>query len=209
MQDIRISDLLAQRLLQTVADSVRIVQREVTRQFVWIGHGPQAECKIFGALCQVCLGLIKRQAFNCSDSPTRLSVSTWHCPHLLLSAVLRLCAATPLLLYRRPARVADDQYILPARRSAANPPHVAAAVDGTDGRTDGRPCILRGQGQKAVGCLTGRCSGGGYCRMDCAVWYWYIAAAAEVASHASVCPKSKSVSPRHYTCACKLLSAEH
>jgi len=34
MQDIRISDLLAQRLLQTVADSVRIVQREVTRQFV-------------------------------------------------------------------------------------------------------------------------------------------------------------------------------
>jgi len=40
-------------------------------------------------------------------------------------------------------RAAVDRYLLPARRSAANPPHAAAAVDRrgrpTDGRTDTRP----------------------------------------------------------------------
>jgi len=45
-----------------------------------------------------------------------------------------------LLHSARSAPAAIDQYILPARRSAANPPHAAAAVDRpeqTDGRTDG------------------------------------------------------------------------
>ena len=67
----------------------------------------------------------------CSASPTRLS--TWHCPHLLLRTVLRrrCCWA--------PAPVADDRHALLARRSAANPPHAAAAVERwTDRLTDGR-----------------------------------------------------------------------
>ena len=69
----------------------------------------------------------------CSASSTRLP--TWHCPHLLLSAVLRPRAAALLL----PGAV--DRYLLRLRRSAANPPHTAAAFDWwdrlTDGQTDG------------------------------------------------------------------------
>jgi len=34
--------------------------------------------------------------------------------------------------YAAPAPAAVDRYILPAGRSAANPPHAAAAVDRTD-----------------------------------------------------------------------------
>ena len=72
----------------------------------------------------------------CSASSTRLS--TWHCPHLLESAVLRRhCCWSP-------APVSVDRYVLPAMHSAANPPHAAAAVEcrttgQTDGRTDARP----------------------------------------------------------------------
>jgi len=44
-------------------------------------------------------------------------------PHLLLSAVLRPRAAALLL----PGAV--DRYVLRVRRSAANPPHAAAAFD--------------------------------------------------------------------------------
>ena len=63
-----------------------------------------------------------------SASPTRLS--TWLCPHLLLSAVLRRRCC------RAPAAV--DRYLVPPRCSAAKPPHTAAAVnDGTDIQTDG------------------------------------------------------------------------
>jgi len=40
--------------------------------------------------------------------------------------------------YAAPAPAAVDRYILPAGRSAANPPHAAAAVDRTDRQTDGR-----------------------------------------------------------------------
>ena len=50
--------------------------------------------------------------------------------HVLLNAVLRrrCCWA--------PAPAAVDRYLLPAGRSAANPPHAGAAVDRrTDGRT--------------------------------------------------------------------------
>ena len=56
-------------------------------------------------------------------------LSTRHCPHLLLSAVLR----APLLL----GAGAVDLYLLPARRSAANPrTPLLLSIDGTDGRTD-------------------------------------------------------------------------
>ena len=71
-------------------------------------------------------------------------LSTRHCPHLLLSTVLRqrrCCWAS----------AAVDRYLLPAGRPAANLSHAAATVDrnrpwhsirdridGTDGRTDGR-----------------------------------------------------------------------
>jgi len=63
---------------------------------------------------------------------------------LLLSAVLRPRAAAPLLVGARRQRLSID---MPARRSAANPLHAAAAVEWwdrqtdkwTDGRTDIRP----------------------------------------------------------------------
>jgi len=59
-------------------------------------------------------------------------LSTWRCPHLLLSAVLRRrCCWAPAL--------AVDRYLLPAGRSAANPLHVAAAVERQDRQTDARP----------------------------------------------------------------------
>jgi len=62
---------------------------------------------------------------------------TGHCPHLLLNAVLRrrCCWA--------PAPAAADRYLLPAGRSATNPPHAAAAVDRWDRRTDGRQTLDR------------------------------------------------------------------
>jgi len=47
---------------------------------------------------------------------------------VLLSAVLRTRAAAPLLPGARVV-VAVGRYLLPARRSAANPPHTAAAVE--------------------------------------------------------------------------------
>ena len=56
-------------------------------------------------------------------------LSTRHWPHLLLSAVLRRrCCYAPT--------PAVDRYLLPVWRSPANPPHVAAAVDRWDRRTD-------------------------------------------------------------------------
>jgi len=58
-------------------------------------------------------------------------LSTWHCPHLLLYAVLRRRC------WRAPAPAAVDRCLLPERRSAANPPR-AAQTDGTDKQTDGR-----------------------------------------------------------------------
>jgi len=51
---------------------------------------------------------------------------------LLLNGMLRRrCCRTP-------APAAVDRYVLPVGRSAANPPHAAAAVEQTDGRTDVR-----------------------------------------------------------------------
>jgi len=66
----------------------------------------------------------------CLASSTR--ISTWHCPHLLLDAVLRrrCCWA--------PAPAALDRYVLPTVRSAANPPHSTAAVKRWDRQTDGQ-----------------------------------------------------------------------
>jgi len=73
-------------------------------------------------------------AFNVSVFSLGPRLSPWHCPQLLLlSAVLRPRAAVG-----RPASAAvGDNYLLPARRSAANPP----SNDGTDGRTEGQPTI--------------------------------------------------------------------
>jgi len=61
--------------------------------------------------------------------------------HVLLNAVLRrrCCWA--------PAPAAVDRYLLPAGRSAANPPHAGAAVDR---RTDGRHCRRWVHGQPEV-----------------------------------------------------------
>jgi len=55
----------------------------------------------------------------------------------------RICCQTPCcgaVAARRSAPSAVDRYLLPARRSAANPPHAEADVERweTDGRTDGR-----------------------------------------------------------------------
>jgi len=79
-------------------------------------------------------------------------LSTWHCTHLLMKAVLRRrCFLVPAL-------AAVNWYLQPALHSAANQPHAAAAVDRwdrqTDRRTDGPSTysytllrILRGQCQ--------------------------------------------------------------
>ena len=73
-------------------------------------------------------------------SASLIWLSTWHCPHLLLSAGLRRCCC------RAPGAV--DRYLLRVWRSAANPLHAAAAFDWWDRMTDGqtdtgpfyRPC---------------------------------------------------------------------
>ena len=86
-------------------------------------------------------------------------LETWHCSHLLLTAVLLWIIwieRRPRLMQTR--RAAIDRYRQPAGPTAANPPHAAAAVDRwdrqTDGRTDARqfhrPCcgLPRGQCQQ-------------------------------------------------------------
>jgi len=65
------------------------------------------------------------------------TLKTWHCPHMLLRAVLRrgCCCCVD--------RASIDRYLLPAGPTAANPPHAAAAGE-WDKRTDSvpfyRPC---------------------------------------------------------------------
>jgi len=59
------------------------------------------------------------------------------CAALPAFAAERLAAVTSLLLDAQ-RRAAIDRYFLPTRRSAANPPHAAAAVDRWDRQTDGR-----------------------------------------------------------------------
>jgi len=53
----------------------------------------------------------------------------------------------PAFAAERRRASAVDRYFLSAGRSAANPPHTAAAVDRrnrqTDGQTDGRPAVLQ------------------------------------------------------------------
>jgi len=48
---------------------------------------------------------------------------------LLLSAVQRCGPFYGIVAAGRPAPAAIDRYLLPARRSAANGPHAAAAVE--------------------------------------------------------------------------------
>jgi len=67
---------------------------------------------------------------------------------VILSAfVAERRAAAPLLLNApamargASAAAAVDQYLLPAGRSAANPPATAAAVDRWDRQTDGRSTV--------------------------------------------------------------------
>jgi len=43
--------------------------------------------------------------------------------------------------YAAPVAVAADRHLLPAERSAANPPASAAAVDRWDRQTDGRSTV--------------------------------------------------------------------
>ena len=60
-------------------------------------------------------------------------LSTWHCPHLSVSAApaaRRRCCWAPA--------PAIDRYLLPTGHSAANPLHAAAAVDRRDGQMNGR-----------------------------------------------------------------------
>jgi len=72
-------------------------------------------------------GFIQSLLLNCNNNKSVFSflrqLTTWHCSHLLLNAVL-LCA----LLLRRPAAAAVDRYSLPAGPTAATP-HAADAVD--------------------------------------------------------------------------------
>ena len=66
------------------------------------------------------------QTFSALTCSFIRQLSMWHCSHLLLNAVLP----------RRWAPAVVDRYLLPARRSAANPLHAAAASnDGTDRQT--------------------------------------------------------------------------
>ena len=51
-------------------------------------------------------------------------LSTWHCPHLLLSTVLRRCCCW--------APAAVDRYLLPAWRSATNCTPLLRSSDGTN-----------------------------------------------------------------------------
>jgi len=53
-------------------------------------------------------------------------------------AAERRAAALLYLLLRRPPPSNIDRYLLPAGRSAANPPHAEAAVERRDRQTDGR-----------------------------------------------------------------------
>jgi len=66
------------------------------------------------------------QRLQLSDKQVFVFVNT-HYTHLLLSAVLRRRCCW--------ASAAVDRYLLPVRRSAANPP-LLRSNDGTDGRTD-------------------------------------------------------------------------
>jgi len=69
------------------------------------------------------------QTFSALTCSFIRQLSMWHCSHLLLNAVLP----------RRWAPAVVDRYLLPARRSAANPLHAAAAVERWDRQTDSRP----------------------------------------------------------------------
>ena len=56
---------------------------------------------------------------------------------LLAFAAERRAATTPTAA-GRPVAAADDRYFLPARRSAANPPHTMAVVEWWDRQIDGQ-----------------------------------------------------------------------
>jgi len=55
----------------------------------------------------------------------------------LLAFAAERRAATPTAA-GRPVAAADDRYFLPARRSAANPPHTMAVVEWWDRQIDGQ-----------------------------------------------------------------------
>ena len=61
-------------------------------------------------------------------------LSTRHCPYLLLSAVLRRRCC-----WARLQQAPVDRFLLPAGRSAANPP--ATSINGTERRTNGRSTV--------------------------------------------------------------------
>ena len=62
------------------------------------------------------------------------SASSLGCQH----DTARICYVLRRRCCQAPVPAAVDRYLLPTRRSAANPPHTVAAVDRQDRRTDGR-----------------------------------------------------------------------
>jgi len=93
------------------------------------------------------------KAVGVTDTPINKSVfsllrqlSTWHCPHLMPSAVLRRhCCQRACSWYAVPAPAAVYRYLPPAGRSAANPPTppLLLSIAVTDGRTDRRTHATR------------------------------------------------------------------
>jgi len=98
----------------------------------------------------------KSNSSLCSASTTRLS--TWHCPHLLLSAVLRPTAVAPLLLVA--PGVGRRRLISAARTALGSKPAARHCCGRMVGQTDigtpfryknPLPLILRGQRQSING----------------------------------------------------------
>jgi len=65
----------------------------------------------------------------------------WHCPHLLLSAVLRRRAAAPLLLVARLLPLSIDISYRHGAQQQTRRTSLQLSNDGTDRRTDGHPTV--------------------------------------------------------------------
>ena len=75
----------------------------------------------------------------CSASSSRLS--TWHCPHLLLSAVLRRRAAAPLLRSSRRPPLSIDIFCPRGAQQQTRRTPLLRSNDETDRRTDTVPSV--------------------------------------------------------------------
>jgi len=70
-----------------------------------------------------------------------MRLSTWHCPHLLLSAVLRRCCTCCCGARRR--RVSIDISCLRGAQQQTRRTPKLLSNDGTDRRTDGRLTVAQ------------------------------------------------------------------